>query len=121
MQATRQIQDSRAVLCKQPLSLHVVWHEYEFGVGGKKAAKLFTHEERGRNKFTYCLRKPFWELVEDMMRHGYNHSTAIEKIEDEHRNMTVTATLQEINRSRRQQQSGGGRQEVIWEFLVADI
>ena len=121
VRATRQTLDSRAVLCKRPKSLHVVWHEYEFGVGGKKAAKLFTHEERGRNKFTYCLRKPFWELVEDMIRHGYNHNTAIDKIEDEHRNMTVTATLQAIKKARRQQLSGGGSQIVIREFLVADI
>ena len=55
------------------------------------------------------------------MRHGYNHSSAIDKIEDEHRNMTVTATLQAIKKARRQQLSGGGSQIVIREFLVADI
>ena len=74
------MQGNRAVLCRRPISLHVVWHEYEFGVAGKKAAKLFTQAERGRNKFTYSLRKPFWKLVEEMMRSGYNHSSTIDKI-----------------------------------------
>ena len=103
VQATRQIQDNRVVLCRRPMILHVVWHEYEFGVGGKKAAKLFTQEERGQKKFTYCLRKPFWELFEQMIRHGYNHSSAVDKIEEVYRNMTFTSILRSIKQASREQ------------------
>ena len=29
-------------LCKNPRTLHVLWDEWKFGVGGRKAAKHFT-------------------------------------------------------------------------------
>ena len=48
-------------LCKWPKTLFVLWQDYQFGVGGRKAAKLFTAAERGKVKFNYSLRKPFWD------------------------------------------------------------
>ena len=68
--------------------------EYEFGIGGNKPAKQFSAQERGMVKFTYSLQKPFWLLVEQMIRHGYTNATAIAKIEDVYmrgRRKTVTA------------------------------
>ena len=65
-----------------PQTLGILWLEYEFGIGGNKAAKQFTAQERGLVKFTYSLQKPFWLLVEQMIRHGYTNATAIAKIEN---------------------------------------
>jgi hypothetical protein len=39
-----------ATLMPTPRSLYNLWQEYEFGVGGRKAAKLFSYSERGRSK-----------------------------------------------------------------------
>ena len=69
-----------STLCKCPKSLFVLWQEYEFGVGGRKPAKNFNAQERGRVKFNYCLRKHFWDLMNSMIRHGYTFNVAIDKI-----------------------------------------
>ena len=90
-----------------PRTLQILWAEYEFGVGGKKPAKLFTARERGKVKFSYSLWKPFWTLVERMICFGYSHTNAIEKIESVYcsgRSKSVTQILREI---RRDKQRGG--------------
>lgn len=69
-----------STLCKCPKSLHVLWQEYEFGVGGRKPAKLFSARERGRVKFNYSLRNHFWLLMNRMILRGYTHAAAIDKI-----------------------------------------
>ena len=38
-------------LSKCPKSLYVLWQEYEFGIGGRKPAKLFSAMERGKVKY----------------------------------------------------------------------
>jgi hypothetical protein len=43
-----QQEEGRAELCPRPKSLHELWTEYMFGIGGRKAAKDFTPVERGR-------------------------------------------------------------------------
>ena len=88
-------------LIKFPRTLDVLWTKYEFGIGGNKPAKLFTASERGKMKFSYSLRKPFWKLVERLIRHGYSHSRAIEKIErvySSDRSRRVTEILREIRK-----------------------
>jgi hypothetical protein len=45
--ATIQVEEGRAELCPRPKSLHELWTEYMFGIGGRKAAKDFTPVERG--------------------------------------------------------------------------
>ena len=52
-----------AKLSNHPRCLHLLWNEYEFGIGVNKAAKLFTPEEPGKMKHRYCLRKIFWDTV----------------------------------------------------------
>ena len=54
-----------AVLFARPKSLHVLWQEYEKGIGGNVAAKNFTASERGYGsiRFTYSKRKVFWDFV----------------------------------------------------------
>ena len=50
---------TNARLSSHPRCLHMLWNEYEFGIGVNKAAKLFTPEEHGAVKFKYCLQKVF--------------------------------------------------------------
>ena len=40
-----------ATLMNWPCDLYVLWQEYQHGIGGRKAARLFTLSERGRVKF----------------------------------------------------------------------
>ncbi|KAI2501991.1 hypothetical protein MHU86_12474 [Fragilaria crotonensis] len=42
-----------ATLMPTPRSLHDLWQEYHHGVGGRKAARLFSYTERGRSKHRY--------------------------------------------------------------------
>ena len=93
--------DNRATLCSRPRTLFVLWQEYEFGIAGKKAAKLFTPRERGRSKYAYSLRKSFWDLVVSMISHGYNHNTAIDKIYEVYGNLSVVKILRLIRTDKR--------------------
>ena len=83
-------------LVKCSRTLEVLWTEYEFGVNGNKAAKFFTAWERGKVKYLYSLRKPFWTIVEKMIRYGYTHASVIEKIESVYAN-GITQILREID------------------------
>ncbi len=51
-------------------SLHDLWQEYHHGVGGRKAALLFSYSERGRSKHRYSRRKVVWDLVSSLVRMG---------------------------------------------------
>ena len=46
-----------ATLMPTPRSFSDLWQEFEFGVGGRKAAKLFSYTERGHFKDKYHRRK----------------------------------------------------------------
>eukprot|EP00957_Ditylum_brightwellii_P079766 6065519-Ditylum_brightwellii.AAC.1 len=46
-----------ATLSRCPYDLDILWHEFEFGIGGRKAAKLFSPSDRGRVKVVYTKRK----------------------------------------------------------------
>ena len=80
IEATNETNSFHTTLCKCPRSLYVLWQEYQFGIGGRKPARLFNSAERGKVKFNYCLRKHFWTLMEKMIRNGYTFNTAIDKI-----------------------------------------
>ena len=91
-----------ATLSKNPKTLYVLWQEYQFGVGGRKAAKLFTAEERGKVKYNYSLRKPFWDLMDLMIREGYTFNTAIDKIYSVYNTTTsVTQVLRAIREDKK--------------------
>jgi hypothetical protein len=49
--------ETHARLSPNPRNLHTLWQEYEFGFGGRKPAKDFMAEERGRVKYSYHRRK----------------------------------------------------------------
>jgi hypothetical protein len=40
-------EDGHITLSPNPRDLYSLWQEYEFGIGGRKAARLFTAAERG--------------------------------------------------------------------------
>ena len=61
-------------------NLHDVWDEYINGIGGRKAARLFTYRERGRVKHKYSRRKVIWDLISGLVREGYTSQVAIDKI-----------------------------------------
>lgn len=88
-----------STLTKCPKSLHVIWQEYEFGVGGRKAAKTFNARERGRVKYNYCLRNHFWLLMKRMILRGYSHTSAIDKIYSVYGvHLSATKILREIRK-----------------------
>jgi len=69
-----------ATLMPTPRSLHDLWQEYHHGVGGRKAARLFSYSERGRSKHRYSRRKVVWDLVSSLVWMGDTAETAIDKI-----------------------------------------
>ena len=90
-----------STLVKCPKSLYVLWNEWEFGIGGRKAAKMFSSRERGRKqvKFSYCLRKHFWDLISKMIQRGHTHTSAIDKVYEIYgTNLSATKILREIRR-----------------------
>ena len=84
-----------------PRSLFELWTEYEFGLGGRKAAKLFTANERGRVKFKYSRRKVLWDCVSLLVRAGHTAHTAIDCIYDIYGNESVTTIINAMRRDRR--------------------
>jgi hypothetical protein len=92
-------------LVANPRDLFVLWQEYEFGVGGRKAAKLFTSSERGKVKFKYSRRKIVWECIHRLIRSGYTADSAIDKIYDVYGRSTSVSTI--INRMRDDEKRGG--------------
>ena len=61
-------------------SLYILWQEFEFGIGGRKHAKVFTRSERGASRFSFCRRNVFWELVKTMVNRGHTANAAIDQI-----------------------------------------
>lgn len=69
-----------ATLMPTPRSLHDLWQEYQHGVGGRKAARLFSYTERGRSKHRYCRRKVVWDLIAGLVRQGHTAEAGIDRI-----------------------------------------
>jgi hypothetical protein len=69
---------SLPTLCANVNSLLSLWTEYEFGIGGRKAAKLWTREERGNKsqKQTYYRRNCIWKLQVHLTNKGYRIEAA---------------------------------------------
>ena len=70
-----------ASLSPNPKNLFELWHEYQVGLGGRKAAKLFTAKERGgKVKHKYHRRNVIWTMVSGLVRSGMTADTAIDSI-----------------------------------------
>jgi len=90
-----------ATLSPNPRTLHLLWHEYEFGLSGRKPAKDFTTEERGRNKYSYHRRKVVWEKIAELVRAGWTAQAAIDRIHAAYgANASVTTIINQMRRDR---------------------
>jgi hypothetical protein len=68
-----------ATLMPTPRSLHDLWQEYEHGVGGRKAARLFSYSELGRSEHKYHRRKVVWDLIGGLVRQGHTADGSIDR------------------------------------------
>jgi hypothetical protein len=83
-----------AVLSSTPRDLYVLWQEYQVGIGGKKAARLFSAFERGRvkHKFTCC--KVVCATIDPLVCGGLHSNVAINRIYNTYGcNSTVTSII----------------------------
>ena len=93
-------------LTKRPKVLYFLWHEYKFGVGGIKAAKLFTSPKRNANKFVFSRQLVFWRMFTSMVAKGHTSNLLIDSIYGVYgRNLGVTAILKQMKADKR---SSGG-------------
>ena len=93
-----------ATLMPTPRSLHDLWNEYQQGVGGRKAAKLFSYAERGRSKYKYCRRKIVWDLVSGLVRQGHTADVGIDRIYAVYGGQTSVTNI--INRLKMDKKNG---------------
>jgi hypothetical protein len=93
-----------ATLMPTPRSLHDLWQEYEFGVGGRKAAKLFSYTERGRSKHKYHRRKIVWDLISGLVRQGHTADAGIDRIYAVYGGQTSVSNI--INGLKRDKKNG---------------
>ena len=90
-----------ATLSPTPRNLYLLWQEYQHGIGGRKAAKLFTPQERGRVKFKYSRRKVVWDCISTLVRSGMTANVAIDHIYQVYgANATVTQVVNRMRRDR---------------------
>ena len=86
-----------ADLSPTPRTLYVLWQEYQVGIGGRKAARLFTREERGKVKHKYHRRKVVWDLISRLIRAGLTAQVACDRIYNVYGdNKTVTYIINRI-------------------------
>jgi hypothetical protein len=91
-----------ATLSANPRSLHVLWEEHERGIGGRRAARLFASNERGRVKHKCHRRKIVWDLISTLVRGGLTAQAAIDRICDHYgRNHCVTMIINMMKNDRR--------------------
>jgi hypothetical protein len=89
-------------LSPTPRTLHVLWQEYEFGIGGRKPARLFTPAERGKVKFKYSRRKVVWDVIAARVRAGETAQVAIDHIYEVYgAGKTVSYVITMMQRDRR--------------------
>jgi len=82
-----------AELSPSPRSLHELWTEYLYGVGGRKPAKDFNREERGRVKHKYCRRNKVWRVIDNLVKAGYHYEDAIQRIYGVYGHSTPVTTI----------------------------
>jgi len=93
---------NNAVLIPTPRSLHDLWCEYQHGIGGRKAARLFSHSERGRVKYKYSRRKVVWDLIAKLVRAGHTADAAIDMIHAAYGgSSSVTAIINGLKRDKK--------------------
>ena len=95
-----------ARLSDKPKTLHDLWQEYQHGIGGNIAARLFRSRERGRCK-TNSRRNLVWKVVKDMILAGLDADVACERIYQAYgQNKSVSYI---INRMYNDKRAAGGK------------
>jgi hypothetical protein len=90
-----------AVLSPTPRNLFELWQEYQVGIGGRKAARLFTSRERGgKSKYKYHRRLVIWRVISGLVRGGMTADAAIDSIYAIYGHQTNVTII--INRIRKQ-------------------
>jgi hypothetical protein len=90
-----------STLCPNPRTLYNLWEEYENGIGGRKAASLFSSQERGRVKHKYHRRKVVWDCISGLVRAGFTAQVAIDRIYNVYGvNAPVTRIINQMKRDR---------------------
>ena len=92
----------RVKLSARPKDLYVLWAEWEHGVAGTKPARTFTRAERGANRFAFCRRRVFWDMVVSLVARGHTSDRAVDKIYAVYgRGLGVTAILRKMTADRK--------------------
>jgi hypothetical protein len=91
-------------LSLNPPTLCLLWREYEHGIRGRKAAQLFTREERGRVKHKYHQRKIVWDCISSQVHAGVMAQVAIYHVHVVYGVNTMVTTI--INRMKQDRQAG---------------
>ena len=88
------IADARpAVLSAHPRTLHLMWEEYTNGIGGNKAARDFTAQERGRCKYKYSRRLVVWKCIERLVVRGNTLNMAFRRIANVYGDVSMTRLI----------------------------
>jgi hypothetical protein len=91
-----------STLSPNPRSLYLLWEEYDNGIGGRKAARLFSREERGKVKNKFHRRQVVWDCVAMLVRAGLTAHVAIDRIQHIYgENTTVTNIINKMRQDRR--------------------
>lgn len=90
------VQGPPADLSSTPRTVYELWEEYQNGTGGRKAARLFTAQERGKVKHKYCRRKVVWDVIAARIRAGDTAQVACDRIYSAYGQATPLTTI--INR-----------------------
>jgi len=70
-----------ASLSPLPRTLHALWHEFEFGIGGQKPARDFmASEQGGKNKHSYYHQRVVWDAVDALVCGGWSANAACDQI-----------------------------------------
>ena len=67
-------------LSSTPRTLYDLWDEWTIGIGGRKPARYFTAQERGRVKHKFSKRKNIWDLISRLVQTGLSAHVAVDKI-----------------------------------------
>ena len=98
-----------ATLYPRPRRLQQLWEEWVSGIDGRKPACEFTSYERGQVKSKFCLRKPFWLLMERLIKtRGFDTQTALNKVHQVYCGSTMTNMLKRIQ----EDEDKGGHQRL---------
>ena len=86
-----------ATLSPHPRTIYELWDKYTIGIGGRKPAREFNAQERGKVKYKYYRRKKIWDLILSLTRNGLAHHVVIDQIYQVYgREKSVTQIIKRI-------------------------